>query len=60
MGWRKPERSAESFMNEKQEKIAVGRSKGRYKQMVDSLRSRSFTKGRENNVLRVAVGRRGV
>lgn len=44
-------------MNEGQEVFAVGRGKGRYKQMIDSPRSRSLSKGRGNNILGVALGR---
>jgi len=50
--------SALSFMNEGQQMIAVGRGRGRYKQMVESPRSRCFAKGRENNGLELTIGKR--
>lgn len=50
--------SALSLMNEGQQMIAVGRGRGRYKQMVASPRSRCFAKERENNGLELTIGRR--
>ena len=38
--------------------VAVGRGRRRYKQMVDSPRSRNFAKGRGNNMPGVAIRRR--